>query len=659
MRQKAIYAAIGLLVLFIFSPLYISARRPSILCAACHEMRGPFLSWRTSTHRKYICTNCHNAPNAYRMIFSHITRPSASWGKIDKTSFKTCVQCHRKIPDMVYFHSIKFPHNSHRKYLNDCRVCHTNVVHGSRIEYRNPPKKKTCFKCHDNKTASRKCGLCHLKFTKELPQQLDPNWIRSHKSDVTKFRNACTNCHKKKFCTDCHMKVNPHAKTWMKAHGKEARISTRKCENCHTSRDCTRCHAILQMHRTDWYDGHRKYARISKARCVQCHDNAFCNSCHKGITSHPDKWLVLHRTAPEAKSGAACKTCHTDKYCKDCHVGKYTLHHKGNWLSRHGAALSAGGKNADIEACISCHAPNFCLACHRGVRKNVHASNFMTMHENVNAQSIPQCKKCHTLDYCNNCHKAKLPADHQQPTWKSGHGISAIKNMDSCTLCHEKKFCEACHSSNLPASHEAKDWKTKHGAGSREKGSRCSLCHDDRFCNICHKRSKPLDHYMDNWPQVHGRTAMFDMNKCSICHDNRDCEKCHKPDQEHQAAGWMKNHDVSRAGKSFTACEKCHWLGTCVDCHKRYGIKGHADCTACHVSMTNHKNLKKKPCVQCHQSLPATDVHKKHESLVDCDTCHIPHSMKPDAAVCASCHDKEKGKDHTMGSTCFDCHSFK
>lgn len=653
--------AAAALFLFLTAPLYIKSDRPNFLCLACHESRGPYLSWKTSTHKKNTCASCHAAIGAWRMIWGHVAGSSVTPEKRSISSFEKCVGCHSKISGTVYFHSIKFPHDSHRKYIQDCRVCHGNVVHGSRIEYRRPPKKETCYTCHDNKQASRKCDVCHQKFTKELPQQLDPKWISSHKADLARFKTACVKCHDKKFCVECHRRVNPHSDGWLKKkHRSAARKNTRKCQICHTSKDCTKCHEVLQQHRSDWYDGHRRLALASKESCAKCHDDNFCAACHKGITTHPLNWLVLHRSDPESKNNRqTCTQCHTEHYCESCHGGKPTLHHKGNWLSNHGPALSARGEgDTDIEACISCHVPDFCLACHNGVRKNVHSRNFTAMHRKVSPKSMPRCKMCHTVESCNKCHKSSLPSDHKDASWKQTHGISAIRNMDSCTLCHEKPFCEACHSRKVPVSHESADrWLKNHGAGSRGNDSRCGLCHDNAFCNACHKRARPPDHYADTWPQTHGRTAISDMNNCSACHDNEDCKQCHAEQKSHQIPGWMKDHDVSRLDQSFDQCSKCHSLGTCIGCHEKSGVKGHGVCTGCHSFMSNPQKLKDNPCAACHEKLSGTNDHKKHEP-VGCVECHKPHNMKVTVpTACVSCHDK--GKDHTMDMSCFECHSFK
>ncbi|MEW6201854.1 MAG: NapC/NirT family cytochrome c [bacterium] len=656
-KIKKILIFIGALaiVLLLSSPFYINARKPSAVCLMCHEMRSPYLSWRTSTHRKSLCTECHVSPGGYRMILSHLTGPAVPWSEKREASFKTCVRCHSEIRGIVYFHSIKFPHEAHQKYLADCRVCHENVVHGSRIEYRHPPKKETCYTCHDNRRASRDCHLCHLTFTKELPQQLDPNWIESHKSDTARFSRACSSCHKKKFCTDCHLQVNPHPATWIKAHQAKARRTTRKCQTCHTSQNCTNCHGILQQHQLEWYDGHRRLARKSDKLCRRCHDAAFCDSCHQGFTLHQAGWAKLHRDDPSSKKAAECATCHTKKYCQNCHGGKPTLHHKGNWLSHHAEAVS-NGHVRDLESCITCHSPGFCLACHRGLKKNVHARNYLAMHTGVTPQSMTQCKMCHTIESCNQCHTSNLPATHRADEWKNTHGLNAIRNMASCTLCHEQQFCEACHSKKIPSSHEPKKtWLKQHGTGSRREESRCSLCHENQFCNICHKRSKPTDHYIDSWPLTHGKSAMFDMSSCSVCHDKKDCKGCHGDGTIHKAAGWMKNHDVSREEKGFEQCSQCHWLGTCVDCHKRFNIKGHADCSNCHVSMSKPEKLRSSPCASCHKG-SANTVHKKHEGL-QCDVCHAPHAWKPSLSACSTCHDM--GEEHTMGNSCMDCHAFK
>lgn len=659
MKKRIRTALVAVALLLVFSPFYIKSDKPTVVCMACHEMRSEYLSWKTSTHKKLECSKCHKAPSAYKMLWGHVFGPSAAWEMKNRDSFKTCVNCHEKIPGVVYFHSIKFPHDSHRKHINDCRFCHHNIVHGSRIEYRKAPKKETCYTCHDNKKATKKCSNCHLSFKKELPQQLDPNWISSHMSDVSKFKKSCVACHKEKFCEDCHRSVNPHEAKWMKSHRKPAVKNTATCQVCHSSKDCSACHGILREHKTEWYDGHRKLARKSTKLCDRCHGKDYCDTCHKGITTHPRNWLAGHRESPGAKEKhQQCLKCHTAKYCTSCHGGKPTLVHKGNWLSNHGSNLSAKAAQRDIASCITCHVPNFCLSCHRGVKKTVHGADFLPMHRNVSPKSMPQCKMCHTSESCNKCHKANLPVDHKSELWKAKHGIKAINNMESCTLCHEQKFCESCHSRKVPVSHEATNWGSAHAQSSRADESRCSLCHDNAFCNACHKRSRPPDHYRDNWPLIHGTSAMADMNNCNTCHDKKDCARCHSKQKTHNIPGWMKSHDVSKSDKPFSQCAQCHWLGTCVDCHEKSAVKNHGKCDNCHASMSNPKKLKQKPCDACHHKVASAGEHKKHAGL-ECLACHKQHTWKPNISLCATCHKKEADKDHNMGSACSECHEFK
>lgn len=215
-------------------------------------------------------------------------------------------------------------------------------------------------------------------------------------------------------------------------------------------------------------------------------------------------------------------------------------------------------------------------------------------------------------------------------------------------------------------------------------------------CMTCHSSFAKL------WASLKHSQAM---SAETVPADKRGCEGCHGPGSEH----------VSRDRKKIVAWAKLDTAAqakVCLQCHQKEGLSeelwfardhsqalGCADCHEVHRPVKRDKLLKPaegQECSPCHDDLADKIKAKTHHTLADgavvCGNCHAFHGSKqrfllakPQAELCADCHDKDvpkpeshkrkdfklkhkteaKGKEaechmcHDQPSFCDRCHTVK
>jgi hypothetical protein len=97
----------------------------------------------------------------------------------------------------------------------------------------------------------------------------------------------------------------------------------------------------------------------------------------------------------------------------------------------------------------------------------------------------------------------------------------------------------------------------------------------------------------------------------------------------------------------------------CLSCHEKQKPlqAGHAECKSCHE---HHSGTVEKTCAECHAvpKLPALHAVKEHQ---ECAKCHAPHAPDPGRgpAMCKSCHRALEQETHpTPPTQCAGCHLF-
>ncbi len=180
-------------------------------------------------------------------------------------------------------------------------------------------KGNTCISCHDVEEIKE---LTHLSA-----------WITSHKSVAIRKEESCLKCHSTDFCADCHsvrqgLKPSeknfgdlepsyPHRGEWKTRHTIEAKADPSRCYRCHTRKFCSDCHPRVESpHPQGWLSIHGEEARKNIASCSSCHEdgaNTVCIGCHRvggpGGKPHPKGWSD-ERPGIKRTKDRPCVYCH-------------------------------------------------------------------------------------------------------------------------------------------------------------------------------------------------------------------------------------------------------------------------------------------------------------------------------------------------------------
>ncbi len=450
---------------------------------------------------------------------------------------------------------------------------------------------------HDN----RFCTTCHL--------MVDP-FQRFSRSVHSKLE--CHNCHEGRIPEQMHQ-------LWLTvverptAIGRHARVPNEVCEKCHVRGDSTRWKIIAAT------AGHRMHLesrdpRLKGMRCVECH----------GVSLH--EFAPVDRTCLQ-------KGCHdanairlgrmgqlTELHCTTCH----------NFLaSAPGLAVDSLGQPLTPRAvqCLSCHAMQSKIKGldiahdpHGGVCGDCH---------NPHTQTKPQDVTCTNAG----CHA----------TWRQVSFHIGVPHPERCTTCHEP------HS-----------WSVN--------GTNCVRCHADipRQLPTRGRRAARLPARGPVRTSLLAATAGADFASADTG----------------SAAGGAAAAPPSQGGRRAAAPARFshgdHRGEACSTCHSsrvRHGellVKSAADCARCH-----HVGAGRDLCATCHRgatfpsaalqtqqtyTLTAKNTtvtrrlpfdHGRHQSVA-CARCHTnPVSRAPDGAACASCH----ANHHRPDANCVACHA--
>jgi len=444
--------------------------------------------------------------------------------------------------------------------------------------------------------------------------------------------------HDNRFCTSCHLMVDPFQRFSRSAH---ARL---ECHNCHEGRLPEQLHQ-LWMTAVEHPTAIGRHARVPNEVCAKCH-----------ITGDSTKWKIIaatagHRIHLESKDprlkGMRCVECHgvslhefapVDRTCgrSGCHdhntihlgrMGQLTELHCTtchNFLAQARTfAVDSLGKPLTPAAaqCLSCHAMQQKMA-RMDIGRDPHNGVCGDCH-NPHTQTKPQDVSCTNAG----CHAG----------WQRVSFHVGVPHPDRCTTCHQP------HS-----------W--------RVEGQQCTRCH----ANIA--REAPTGGRRLSWvPRsgVDAPTAVADFAAAgAVWMPEPPRQGAPRP-----VAGAAPVPRFSHGDHRDQACASCH------SSRVRHGellVRSAADCQRCH-----HSGPERLQCASCHdvaaldravlqtqrtfqvaaQRAPVTRrlpfEHQRHTTFV-CVQCHSnPVSRAPDDADCASCH----GAHHRAAANCVACHA--
>ena len=329
---------------------------------ACIDCHVTALSSTSAVDRlvptEAVCTRCHA-----------IDRKQTA-GLMSSAPTGACVTCHLGFSTAVPVDrvdipspSLKFSHAAHAK--TTCISCHGDLrAQGVGLATRAQlPKMASCMTCHDDKTASAACTLCHLadvggRVRTQLPdgalipqgdeftEAHDPDFLRRHSIAARERGASCQSCHAQEFCADCHVGITKpdsfHPGNYQLTHAVDARRGIPDCSGCHrTQTFCVTCHDRTGVttrgdgqfeannpghafHPAGWStviggpNLHATEARRNITTCTSCHREDFCTTCHSAqpgagkISPHPPGW----------RSSTRCRALdsHDRRMCLRCHV---------------------------------------------------------------------------------------------------------------------------------------------------------------------------------------------------------------------------------------------------------------------------------------------------------------------------------------------------
>lgn len=266
-------------------------------------MKPEGLIWRQSAHRGIPCYKCHRDKGAIGAINAKLRTVRmigiTATGKYSKpirsyVPDARCKPCHKyEIENVIIVNKIKVKHDDFVGKTWNCTDCHIATAHGAAAPLQNPPIMTRCIACHDGEKASSKCNTCHtddimssVKFKKWDPWQRahGQNWQKQH--GVTD-RTVCNVCHKKEFCSKCHIQM-PHPEDFEEFHGKESDANGDTCLKCHTQNSCDACHKVEVPHSEKFKKRHASEVKlVGEQNCYRCHLEDNCEICHIYHKEHP------------------------------------------------------------------------------------------------------------------------------------------------------------------------------------------------------------------------------------------------------------------------------------------------------------------------------------------------------------------------------------
>lgn len=219
--------------------------------------------------------------------------------------------------------TLKFSHKTHLKDIGaECSDCHVTLSGKDKPAKAPIVAEETCKKCHDNKTASFECKVCHTNSDNvklRAPDRLNVRFSHSQHVDSTK---TCTPCHTGLENTAIADTANlPHMATCVTCHDNKKAIGT--CAACHM--DLAQIKPVSHDGQWLYQGGHGYQARFPGSDCKKCHETSFCDRCHQGNTPfriHSPGYEFEHGLDVKNKQ-LDCTVCHeTPRYCSRCHEGK-------------------------------------------------------------------------------------------------------------------------------------------------------------------------------------------------------------------------------------------------------------------------------------------------------------------------------------------------
>ena len=307
-----------------------------------------------TTEAELACEDCHGKALTSTLAKQNLNPKMKDCESChDVKDEKQCNLCHYdgvykklKSPDR----ELIFSHKEHISKENKCTDCHQGLeaVKFSKESASAMPDMESCYKCHNDQTASSSCESCHTNLTNLTPKDhLKTNFLNQHTTVAgvgSNPNNNCMMCHSDNFCQACH---SPQSFTGNNTKDNfYAPYYTR--ENA-TRTDRGDLQNLTTAHNLNYLYTHGLDATQKSFECNTCHSPVdFCSSCHQsggntvtGIApqSHTQPDFVLMSSGGGLHSQLArrdiesCQSCHDaqgqDPVCAQCHLNPNIINGEG------------------------------------------------------------------------------------------------------------------------------------------------------------------------------------------------------------------------------------------------------------------------------------------------------------------------------------------
>jgi len=499
--------------------------------------------------------------------------------------------------------------------------------------------------------------------------------------------------HDNRFCTSCHLMVDPFQRFSRSAHAKL------ECHTCHEGRLPEQLHQ-LWMTAVEHPTAIGRHARVPNDVCAKCH-----------VTGDSTRWKIIAATAghrihlesrdPRLK-GMRCVECHgvslhefasVDRTC-----GQSGCHDHSQ------IRLGGMGQLSELH-CTTCHnflaqAPTFavdslgkpltpaaaqCLSCH-------------AMQQRLQGMDIGRDPHNGVCGDCHNPHTQTTPQDVSctgagcHAGWQRVSFHVGVPHPDRCTTCHqphswrvEGRSCTRCHANiarEAPTRGRGMSWIPRSG-----------LAVPTAVADFASAGAPELEAVLQGAPRptpAAGSVPRFSHGDhrgqaCAACHSSRvrhgellvrsaaDCQRCHHSGPERLECATC--HDVAALSRAVlrplrtfpiaaqrdTVTRRLpfehqrHGSFACVQCHTNPLSRAPegADCGSCHAA--HHQPAAN--CVACHAGANALAEHKAADHPNCASTaCHGARaaSLPATREMCLTCHTAQAR--HVPGQACEQCH---
>ncbi|OGP98332.1 MAG: hypothetical protein A2026_10735 [Deltaproteobacteria bacterium RBG_19FT_COMBO_46_12] len=586
-KKKATYGLLFFLIIVLFLGGFKYSESPSF-CGLCHNMKEYVDSWKTSSHNKVSCLNCHRNPGVMnhlqgKWVDFQLALTYLMVGKgFKKVHYEVddgnCMQkgCH-KIEDLqrdMVYKNVAFSHGKHLGELRRgiklrCTSCHAQLVQGAHLTVHGI----NCFICHYYKAGPRGeeeciscavggCTSCHIEPKGDIKVK---GWNFNHRKYIARGV-ACEKCHLSVVqgdghvpegkCVECHnepviLSTKYTSQVMHKKHVTDHKI---ECSKCHTplrheigsiltfTRSPTICD---KCHSKEMHPGPRELYRgsggigVPDSPSLMFTTNIDCIACHrKGEESQ----AALHTTKYAEKAiGEACVDCHGEGYDE-------TL--------KHWKVLLSKAENESNQRIFNVQKVLYDFEKTRGGAADFKKAQNLLNEARHNYSFVLLGKGVHNIEYSFKLlNAANNKTEQALAAIDKGYKPKEFQTQMTCTtLCHVGVEKRTVPFNDIKFSHET------HVTG---KSLKCSDCHAPR--------------------ENHGKT--FQKN-CADCHHGKEmkkvkCEDCHVSVKRIvQGKGGIGVKE--RPSNKLDVVE-------CMDCHRGVAAKKKDTFDAI-----------KKRCIECH-----------------------------------------------------------